>query len=89
MEERIKKLEQEISQIKDRNIRVEANKSWETSWFRVITISVITYVVASVVLYLIGVSNYILSALIPTVGYFLSTMSLPVIKNWWIDRHIQ
>ena len=34
----IKKLEQEINNIKERNKRVEAGKAWETSWARRILI---------------------------------------------------
>ncbi|MGH7250192.1 MAG: hypothetical protein ACREGC_04405, partial [Minisyncoccia bacterium] len=68
MEERIKKLEQEISLIKDRNLRVEADKAWETSYFRVLLISAIIYVVAVKFLYFVGVENYFLNALVPTIG---------------------
>jgi hypothetical protein len=34
MEERIQQIEDEISNIKYRNLRVEADKAWETSNFR-------------------------------------------------------
>jgi len=47
---------------------------------------VATYIIASAVMYAIGIANYLLSALIPTIGYFLSTQSLPVIKRWWIKK---
>ena len=36
-------LEKEIKQIKDRNKRVELDKSWETSWTRKLTIMILTY----------------------------------------------
>ncbi len=86
MEERIQKMEQELIQIKERNVRVQADKAWETSAFRKITIAVITYILASLVLYFIGVQNFYLSASIPTLGYLLSTLSLPMIKKWWIKK---
>jgi hypothetical protein len=84
MEDRLSKIEQAIQSLNERNIRVEAEKSWEVSFFRKALITIITYVIASLVLYIIGAQNFFLSALIPTVGYILSTQSLPVIKRWWI-----
>ena len=87
MEERIEKIEKEIEIIKARNLKVEADKAWETSNFRVIMIFVIIYVIASFVMYAIGSSNYLLNALVPPVGYFLSTQSLPFIKKWWIKKY--
>ena len=76
----------EIAAIKERNRRVETDKAWERSWFRILSITVATYIIASAVMYAIGIANYLLSALIPTIGYFLSTQSLPVIKRWWIKK---
>lgn len=74
--------------LQERNRRVEADKAWETSVFRKALISLITYVVASVVLYSIGVENFYVSALIPTLGFLLSTLSLPPIKAWWIRNRM-
>jgi len=79
-------LEKEIDLIKERNKRVEADKAWETSAFRVISIVVMTYIVTAIVFYFIGVQKFLLSALIPTVGYCLSTQSLPFIKRWWMNK---
>lgn len=39
-------IEERLSAIEERNRRVEADKAWETSWLRILSISVITYVVA-------------------------------------------
>lgn len=77
-------LQREIDVIKQRNARVEADKAWETSLFRVGIICAMTYVVASAVLYFIGSQNFWLNALVPTIGFFLSAQSLPAIKKWWI-----
>ncbi len=87
MEQRIENLEKEIQIIKDRNLKVEADKAWETSYFRILLISIITYIVALKFLYFIGVENYYLNALLPAVGYFLSVQSLPFIKKWWIKNY--
>jgi hypothetical protein len=86
MEERILKIEEELRLIRERNGRVEADKAWETSLFRILAIAGITYVIASVVMWLIGSTNFYLNALVPVVGYLLSTQSLPAVKRWWIGR---
>jgi len=79
-------VEKEIELIKERNKRVEADKAWETSKFRMFFILVMTYVVTAIVFYFIGVKNYLLSPLVPTAGFFLSVQSLPFIKNWWVKN---
>ncbi|MEK7579118.1 MAG: hypothetical protein AAB460_01115 [Patescibacteria group bacterium] len=89
MEERIQRLEKEIEVIKGRNVRVEADKEWETSSFRIFSLTVITYVVAALVLYFTGAKNVFLSALIPAIGFFLSVQSLPVIKRWWVKKFVE
>ncbi len=80
-------IQQTLAQLQARNKRVEADKAWETSRFRIGTILVITYVIAALVLYILGVERYYLSALIPTIGFLLSTMSLPIIKRYWIKKY--
>lgn len=43
------KIEREIELLQERNRKVEADKAWETSTFRVVTIACITYaIIASV-----------------------------------------
>lgn len=79
-------LQQQIDEIKERNSRVEADKAWETSMVRRGFICVVTYVFAVMWLNLIHANNPFLNAFVPTVGYFLSTVSLPYIKNYWTKR---
>lgn len=80
-------IEKEIEAIKERNVRVESDKAWETSWTRRIFIALITYVVAIVWLMLIHEAIPFLKAVVPVAGYILSTLSLPVVKRWWITRN--
>ncbi len=82
----IEEIKKEIDSIKERNKKVEADKAWETSRFRVTSVLIMTYITTAIVFYVIGVSNFLLNALIPTVGFYLSTQSLPFIKKWWIGR---
>ena len=79
-------IEQELQIIKQRNQRVELDKSWETSKTRRGFIVISTYVIASVWLIVIHDSNPMLKALIPTAGYLLSTLSLPIIKETWLSK---
>lgn len=88
MEDRLQKIEAEINEIKSRNTRVEAEKTWETSFFRITTIALSTYVIALLIMKSIGVKDFILNALVPTVGFVLSTQSLPLVKKWWIEKYI-
>ena len=85
----MEEIEKVLQDIKERNRRVEADKAWETSAFRKLLIAIITYIVASIVLYAIGVPNFFLSAIIPTLGFLLSTLSIPFIKKWWIKNHFK
>lgn len=86
IEARLAVIESDVSAIKERNLKVEADKAWETSKFRIFSILVLTYLFAALVLWAIGIGHYWQNALIPTLGYLLSTQSLPLIKKWWIPR---
>jgi hypothetical protein len=81
-------LEQEIKALKERNVRVEADKAWETSLSRKILILLTTYIVASLALFIIEVPDFYLGAIIPTLGFFLSTLTFPVVKRWWIKNRL-
>lgn len=79
-------IEAELTAIHDRNRKVEADKAWETSWTRRLVIAGMTYVVALVWLSVIENSSPWLNAFIPTVGYVISTLSLPAVKAWWVRK---
>ena len=88
MEDRILKLEDAVTKIQIRNAKVEANKAWETSGIRILSIAIITYLVITLILNIIGVSQILLNAIIPTVGFLLSIQTLPIIKRWWIKKYL-
>ncbi len=75
-----------LQEIKERNTRVELDKAWEVSSTRKVFILVLTYVVALAWLILIHEPNAALKALVPVAGYFLSTLTLPPLKKWWINK---
>ncbi len=76
-----------LEQIEERNRRVEADKAWETSKTRRIFIATITYTIATLFMWRIGVSDPMINALVPTGGYLLSTLSLSVVKSWWLKKN--
>jgi hypothetical protein len=85
LEERVKKLENEINVIKSRNKRVEANKAWETSLFRILIISGMTYLASAIVFTVVKIPSPLQNALIPTIAFFISMQSLPFIKKMWME----
>ena len=76
-------LEERIARIEARNAKVEADKAWETSLARRGTIAMITYLVAGFSLYLLGSNAPWFYALIPVLGYILSTLTLPLLRVLW------
>lgn len=77
-------LEKQIDEIKQRNKRVELDKAWETSITRKICIMILTYVVVIIYSYIIQkIQNIFLSSLVPVIGFFLSTLSLNIIRKIW------
>lgn len=72
-----------ISRIEKRNKEVELNKSWETSWTRKILLSIFTYL--SIALYLKFIVNIDpwVNAIVPAIGFLLSTLTLPYFKTLW------
>ena len=78
------KLEERITNIEDRNKRVELDKKWETSIVRKGLICVLTYTVVVFYNYFISKSNNIfLNSLVPVIGFFLSTLSLNLVRKIW------
>ena len=79
-------LEKRIEQIEERNNRVEADKAWETSWTRKISIAVLTYLVVVAYLHFVIKIDPWLNALVPVVGFLLSTITISYLKQLWINN---
>ena len=77
----------EIELLKVRNKRVELDKAWEISWTRKLLIASITYIIASFWLWTIDEADVFLKAVVPTVGYILSTVSIPYARKLWIQNN--
>jgi len=76
-------VEAEIKSIKERNARVEADKAWETSFARRAIIAAGTYVLSAIFLLTINAQNPYLAALVPALGFLISTLTLPFLKAAW------
>ena len=79
-------MQTEIESIKERNKRLEADKAWEISKTRRAIIAILTYFVIVVFLISIDVSNPWLNALVPVVGFLLSTLTINYFKKIWIAK---
>lgn len=79
-------IEEEIEKIKFRNKKVETDKAWETSCTRKVTIAFATYIVMICVMYVLKMENPFISAIMPTLGFILSTISANLVKKFWIKK---
>jgi hypothetical protein len=86
LENRITDVERKLEEIIQRNQRVELDKEWEMSLRRKLIIAFGTYCITSVVFSLIKVPAPMLNALIPTIGYVLSTLTLGKVKKLWLTK---
>lgn len=68
------KILQEIEKIKERNIRVEIDKAWETSASRKILISVLTYCAVVIFFIFAKLPKPFINAIVPAAAFILSTM---------------
>jgi|TARA_Y100000310_G_scaffold257860_1_gene266069 hypothetical protein len=77
---------QEIQAIIDRNKRVERDKAWERSITRRGSIALFTYITAYIYMRINNVESPEMQALIPAVAFIFSTLTLPPLKKWWLER---
>lgn len=81
---RLDELENRVGKIEERNKRVEENKRWETSWFRRILLMTFTYLSVGLYMNAIKVPDAWLNAIVPSIGFLLSTLTLPFFKKLWL-----
>ena len=89
MKKKLNELEKEIKKIKSRNTKVEAEKAWETSFERKLLIVFITYVIISIVMFLLWFKDPLINALIPTFWYLLSTLSISFLRKKYIEKYVR
>lgn len=84
--EQLEQIKRDIQEIKERNLRVEKDKAWETSLFRKFFISVLTYIVVVLFFFFAHLPKPFINAIVPTLGFVLSTLSVSFVKNIWIKN---
>jgi hypothetical protein len=75
--------EKEIIEIKKRNLRVEADKAWETSWTRRFFVVILTYLVIVLFFYFAGLPDPFVNSIVPALAFVLSTFSMALIRKFW------
>jgi hypothetical protein len=78
--------EERLARVEQRNVRVEAEKAWETSWVRRILLVSFTYITIGTYMWIIQVSRPWLNAIVPAIGFMISTLSMPFFKALWLKR---
>ena len=82
----IEELGKRINVIEERNRRVEVDKAWEIYWVRRVLLILFTYLSIWLYLMAIGVIDAWMHAIVPAVGFLLSTLTLPWFKGMWLRR---
>jgi hypothetical protein len=81
-------LEERVEKLEARNLRVEADKAWETSWTRRLAIMALTYIVVVCYLHFVVHIDPWINALVPVIGFFLSTLTVSLLKKSWLKRRV-
>lgn len=78
-------IEKRLAAVEHRNARVEEDKAWETSVARRALIAAFTYIAVGAYFAAISIPNPWLNAIVPTVAFLLSTLTLPYFKKMWLS----
>ncbi len=76
-----------IKAMEKRNQKVEADKAWETSITRKLLIAIITYLVIVLFFTVMQLGKPFINAIVPTIGFLLSTLSIDLAKKVWLKRY--
>ena len=86
IEERLQLMQGEINLLKQRNYEKDRGKEFESSYTRIFFLMAVTYVTLALYMYyVLKTSRPYLDAIVPTVGFNISTWGLPYVKEWWIQ----
>ena len=83
MDSKIDEIEKRIEKIEERNRKVETDKAWETSLARKVILFALTYLSIGIYLSVINIDRPWLNAIVPAIGFMLSTLTLPFFKKIW------
>jgi hypothetical protein len=76
-------LEERVAKLEARNRRVEADKAWEISWARRFAIMVLIYITVAFYLHFVIHIDPWINALVPVIGYTVSTFTIGFLKKRW------
>lgn len=77
-------LKDRIKAIEERDKRVEKDKAWEVSWTRRLVLIICIYLVVGLYLQVINIPDPWPNAIVPSVGFLLTTLTLPLFKSLWL-----
>ncbi len=80
-------LEQKVQKIEERNQKVEADKAWEKSWTRRLLLVLFTYLAIGLYLNAIEISRPWINAIVPAIGFMISTLTMPFFKQLWLKNY--
>ncbi|MFZ4631917.1 MAG: hypothetical protein ACOYL8_01760 [Patescibacteria group bacterium] len=79
-------LEARIELIEARNNKVQADKAWETSWARRGLLIAFTYLSIGLYLNAINIDRPWINAIVPALGFMISTLTMPFFKRMWLKN---
>ncbi len=77
-------IEARIESIEARNKKVQADKAWETSWARRGLLALFTYLSIGLYLNAINIDRPWINAIVPAIGFMISTLTMPFFKRMWL-----
>ncbi len=80
----LEQLESRIKEIESHNQVKDTNKAWETSLSRRGLLIIFTYLAVGLYMNAVGISNPWINAIIPSLGFLLSTLTLGFFKKLWL-----
>ncbi len=80
----LQELESRLQKVEQRNKRVEDDKAWETSNLRRFLLTLFTYLAVGFYLNAIKINHPWINAIVPAIGFMLSTLTLPWFKKIWL-----
>jgi len=84
MEREVEDIEARVRRIEERNRNVELGKEWETSWMRKVVLMGLTYLTLGIYMWAIDLPRPWLNAIVPAVGFMISTLTMPWFKTVWL-----
>lgn len=77
-------LEERIAKVEARNEEKEKDKAWEISFTRKAILVALTYLAIGLYLQTVGIADPWINSVVPSIGFTLSTLSLPLFKKLWL-----